>query len=143
MSEVAHAHGKDCSTSVSAASEGKRATRFLMTALSGALLLAGGQAMAATGTTPDGAVNTCYYDTTLGTVVCGDATTVAMPACIDPALSAQLKPLKHTLEQAFSSPVPGEGAGDCKSESSRQAHDWHVANSQSGGGVRIGLSTCV
>lgn len=80
VSEVARAHGKDCSASVSAASEGKRATRFLMTALSGALLLAGGQVMAATGTTPDGAVNTCYYDTTLGTVVCGDATTVAMPA---------------------------------------------------------------
>ena len=74
----------------------------------------------------------------LADIIGADAT-----GCIDPALSAQLKPLKHKLQQAFSSPVPGEGAGDCKSESSRQAHDWHAANSQSGGGVRIGLSTCV
>jgi hypothetical protein len=46
-----------------------------------------------------------------------------MRKCNDPAVSAQVRPLKHTPQRVFSYPVPGEGAGCCKSKSNRQGLD--------------------
>jgi hypothetical protein len=40
--------------------------------------------------------------------------------CIDPAETAQVRLLKHKLRQGFSFPTLGEGAGDCKNQSSHQ-----------------------
>ena len=58
--------------------------------------------------------------------------------CIDPALSAQIRLLKHKPQRGSSYPAPDVGAGGCKSGSSRQSHDWRVAASRTGGGARIG-----
>ena len=35
--------------------------------------------------------------------------------CIDPAESAQVKPLKHKPQRGFSCPAPDAGAGGCRS----------------------------
>ena len=58
--------------------------------------------------------------------------------CIDPALSAQIRLLKHKPQRGSSYPAPDVGAGGCKSGSSRQSHDWRVVASRTGGGARIG-----
>lgn len=57
--------------------------------------------------------------------------------CNDPPLSAQVMLLKHTLERVFSCRAPDAGVGDCRTGSSRPAHAWHAAGSQSDDGVRI------
>ena len=59
--------------------------------------------------------------------------------CNDPPLSAQVMLLKHTLERVFSCRAPDAGVGNCRTGSSRPAHAWHAAGSQSGDGVRIAL----
>ena len=59
--------------------------------------------------------------------------------CIDPAVSAQARLLKHKPQQAFAYPGPGGAAGGYKSQSSRQSRGWRVAGIQIGGGARIGL----
>ncbi len=59
--------------------------------------------------------------------------------CIDPALSAQIRLLKHKPQRGSSCPAPDVDAGSCKSGSSRQSHGWRVAASRTGGGARIGL----
>ena len=58
-------------------------------------------------------------------------------SCIDPALSAQIRLLKHKPQRGSSCPAPGGGAGSCKSGSSRQSHGWRVAASRTGDGARI------
>ena len=58
--------------------------------------------------------------------------------CIDPALSAQIRLLKHKPQRGSSCPAPDVDAGGCKSGSSRQSHDWRVVASRTGGGARIG-----
>ena len=40
--------------------------------------------------------------------------------CNDPALSAQVRPLKHTPRRGFSCPAPDAGAGGCRTGSSRR-----------------------
>ena len=60
------------------------------------------------------------------------------PVCIDPALSAQIKLLKHKPQRGSSCPAPDVDAGSCKSGSSRQSHGWRVVASRTGGGARIG-----
>lgn len=59
--------------------------------------------------------------------------------CIDPAVSAQIRLLKHKPQRGFSWPAPGEGAGGCKSRSSLRSRGWRVAGFRTGGGARIGL----
>ena len=59
--------------------------------------------------------------------------------CIDPAVSAQVRLLKHKPQRGSSCPAPDEGAGGYKSRSNLRSHDWRAAVSRSGGGVRIGL----
>ena len=60
-----------------------------------------------------------------------------MPHCIDPALSAQIRLLKHKPQRGSSCPAPDVGAGGCKNGSSRQSHGWRVAASRTGDGARI------
>ena len=67
------------------------------------------------------------------------APATAIHACIDPALSAQIRLLKHKPQRGSSCPAPDVDAGSCKSGSSRQSHGWRVAASRTGGGARIGL----
>lgn len=59
--------------------------------------------------------------------------------CIDPAVSAQVRLLKHKPQRESSCPAPDEGAGGYKSRSNLRSHDWRAAVSRSGGGARIGL----
>ena len=59
--------------------------------------------------------------------------------CIDPAVSAQVRLLKHKPQRGSSCPAPDEGAGGYKNRSNVRSHDWRAAVSRSGGGVRIGL----
>ena len=49
----------------------------------------------------------------------GDLThVVVLLLCIDPAVSAQVKLLKHKPQRGSSCSAPGEGAGGCRSRSS-------------------------
>jgi hypothetical protein len=61
------------------------------------------------------------------------------PTCIDPAVSAQVRLLKHKPQRGSSCSTPGEGVGGCTNRSSPQSRGWHAARFQIGGGVRIGL----
>lgn len=59
--------------------------------------------------------------------------------CIDPAVSAQVRLLKHKPQPGSSWRAPGEGAGGCRSRSSLRSRGWRVGGSRTGGGARIGL----
>ena len=63
----------------------------------------------------------------------------AVSLCIEPAVSAQVRLLKHKPQRGFSCRAPGEGAGGCKSRSSRRSCGWRAAGPQNGGDARIGL----
>ena len=82
---------------------------------------------------------TCYRTQafTASAIMCRK-TLEGICACIDPALSAQIRLLKHKPQRGSSYPAPDVGAGGCKSGSSRQSHDWRVVASRTGGGARIG-----
>ena len=60
-----------------------------------------------------------------------------MPSCIDPAVSAQFKLLKHMPRQGFSFSALGEGAGGYRSRSNPRSRDWRAAGSRTGSGARI------
>jgi putative transposase len=47
--------------------------------------------------------------------------------CIDPALSAQIKLLKHKPRQGSSCSAPDEGAGGYRSRSNPRSHGWRAA----------------
>ena len=57
--------------------------------------------------------------------------------CNDPALPAQIRPLKHKPRRVSSCRAPGAGVGGCKTRSSRRSRDWRVAGFRSGGDGRI------
>ena len=59
------------------------------------------------------------------------------PVCIDPAVSAQVKLLKHMPRQGFSFSALGEGAGGYRSRSNPRSRDWRAAGSRTGSGARI------
>jgi hypothetical protein len=61
------------------------------------------------------------------------------PSCIDPAVSAQVRLLKHKPQQGSSCRGPGEGVPRCKSGSNPRSHGWRAAGFRTGGGARIGL----
>ena len=52
--------------------------------------------------------------------------------CIYPAVSAQVRLLKHKPQRGSSCPAPDEGAGGYKSRSNLRSHDWRAAVSRSG-----------
>lgn len=60
-------------------------------------------------------------------------------ACIDPAVSAQVRLLKHKSQRGSSCPAPGEGADGCRSQSSLQSRGWRAVGSRIGADVCIGL----
>src|SRR5690606_24733591 len=62
--------------------------------------------------------------------------------CNDPALPAQVRPLKHKPRRGSSCPAPGAGAGGCRTGSSRRLLAARAAGTRSGGGVRIVPSRC-
>ncbi len=61
--------------------------------------------------------------------------------CNDPAVSAQVRPLKYKPQQVPSCPVLGEDAGCCRSVSSHRSLALHAAGSQINACARIALST--
>ena len=63
------------------------------------------------------------------------------PSCNDPAVSAQVRPLKHMPQRVSSFPAPGADAGSCRTGSSHSAHASRVAGFRTGGGARIAPST--
>ena len=79
------------------------------------------------------------FDSNTPTQTATTPTRGGLGACIDPAVSAQVRLLKHKPQRGSSCPAPDEGAGGYKSRSNLRSHDWRAAVSRSGGGVRIGL----
>ena len=65
-----------------------------------------------------------------------------MNQCIDPAVSAQVRQLKHKHQRGFAYPGLGEATGGCKSQSSHQWLGWRVAGSQSAGDACIAPWAC-
>ena len=59
--------------------------------------------------------------------------------CIDPAVSAQVKLLKHTPRQGCSFSALDEGAGSYRSRSNPLSPDWRAVGSRTGGDERIDL----
>lgn len=65
-----------------------------------------------------------------------DATCQVSHECNDPAVPAQVRPLKHMPRRVSSCRAPGAGAGGCKTRSSRRSPASRAAGFRSGGGVR-------
>ena len=63
----------------------------------------------------------------------------ANPHCIDPAVFAQVRLLRHKPQRGSSCPTPDEGAGGCKNRSNLRSHGRRVAQSRTGGDGRTGL----
>ena len=63
-----------------------------------------------------------------------------IPICIDPPVSAQVRPLKHRLERVFSYPAPGVGVGCYKTGPSLRSPAWRAAAIQSDVDECIALS---
>ncbi len=63
---------------------------------------------------------------------------VTASRCIDPAVFAQVRLLKHKPQRGSSCPAPGAGAGGCKSRSNPRSRGWHAAGSRTCGGEHIG-----
>ena len=67
--------------------------------------------------------------------VCGGS-----QSCNDPAVSAQVSPLKHKPQRVSSCPAPGVGADSCKTGSSRRSPGSRAAGFRSGGDARTAPS---
>ena len=63
-------------------------------------------------------------------------TRFGLPACNDPAVSAQVRPLRHTPQRVSSCPAPDVDAGGCRTGSNRRRPGWRVADFRSGAGAR-------
>lgn len=60
--------------------------------------------------------------------------------CNDPAVSAQVRPLKHMPRRVSSCPAPGVGAGSCRTGSSPRSRASRVVGFRTGAGGRTALS---
>lgn len=61
-------------------------------------------------------------------------------SCNDPALPAQVRPLKRMPRRVSSCPAPDAAAGGCRTGSSRRSRALHAVGFRSGAGVRIAPS---
>ena len=66
---------------------------------------------------------------------------IAVWSCIDPPVSAQVRPLKHTPWRGFSSRGPDGADGGYKNGSSRRSPSRRAVGFRSGAGEGIALST--